>query len=69
MMAERGFDTLRFGCLGMEAAARFLRGEKVPRRIILPADIIDRSNCAAWDLPYEARPLPEWNSTLREATT
>lgn len=64
LVATASFDTLRFGCLGMEAAARFLRGEKIPRRIVLPADIIDKTNWAAWDRPYEARPHPDWDSTV-----
>jgi ribose transport system substrate-binding protein len=55
---------LGFGCLGMEAAARFLRGEAVPRRILLPAAIIDSTNWAEWDRPYEARPLPDWASIV-----
>ena len=46
----------------MEAAARTLRGQPVPRRIVLPADIIDASNWAQWDLPYEARPRPDWDA-------
>lgn len=64
LVATASFDTLRFGCLGMEAAARFLCGEKVPRRIVLPADIIDGTNWAAWDRPYEARPHPDWDATV-----
>lgn len=64
LLATASFDTLRFGCLGMEAAARFLRGEKIPRRIVLPADIIDESNWAAWDRPYETRPHPDWDTAV-----
>jgi ribose transport system substrate-binding protein len=64
LVATASFDTLRFGCLAAEAAARFLRGEPVPRRIVLPADIIDSTNYAQWDRPYEARPLPDWNPTV-----
>lgn len=69
LLASAAFDTLGFGCLGMEAAARFLRGESVPRRIVLPANIIDDSNWAAWDRPYEARPLPDWVATVGASRT
>ena len=62
LLASASFNTLAFGCLGMEAAARHLRGQPVPRRIVLPADIIDASNCADWDRPYEARPRPDWDA-------
>ena len=64
LVATASFNTLSFGCLAAEAAARFLRGEPVPRRIDLPADIIDETNCAQWDKPYEARPRPQWESTV-----
>ena len=64
LLATAFFDTLRFGYIGMEAAARFVRGESVPRRIVLPADVIDETNWAAWDKPYEARPFPDWVSTV-----
>jgi ribose transport system substrate-binding protein len=64
LVATASFDTLRFGCLGMEAAARFLRGEKIPRRIVLPADIIDETNWAVWDRPYEGRAHPDWESSV-----
>lgn len=64
LLATASFNTLRFGCLGMEAAARYLRGQPVPRRIELPADIIDETNWQAWDRPYEARERPDWDATV-----
>lgn len=64
LVASASFDTLAFGCLGMEAAARFLRGETVPRRIVLPSTIIDAANWTDWVLPYDARPQPDWDATL-----
>ena len=57
-------EPARFVYIGMEAAPRFVRGETVPRRIVLPADVIDETNWAAWDKPYEARPFPDWVSTV-----
>jgi hypothetical protein len=36
----------------------------VPARIELPVEIVDRDNCEAWDVPFEARPLP----TLEEVS-
>jgi ribose transport system substrate-binding protein len=61
MLATASFNTLAFGELSVEAAGRYLRGEPVPREIILPADIIDRTNLDRWDMPYEERPTPSWN--------
>lgn len=62
LTATASFNTHRFGCLVVELAARHLRGETVPERIILPADIIDRNNAPEWDQPYEARTCPEWHA-------
>ena len=62
--ATASFNTYRFGCLAAEAVARHLRGEAVPPRIVLPADIIDAGNAAEWDIPYERRVPPDWAATL-----
>ncbi len=64
LVATACFDTLAFGCLAMEAAARHLRGETVPRRIVLPSAIIDAANWPEWDRPYAARRQPDWDATL-----
>jgi ribose transport system substrate-binding protein len=61
MTATASFNTHRFGCLSAEMAVRHLRGQPVPRRIVLPADIIDSSNAAEWDRPYEQRVCPDWD--------
>lgn len=60
LVATASFNTHSFGCLVAEMALRHLCGEAVPRRIVLPADIIDSRNAAAWDQPYEARRCPDW---------
>jgi ribose transport system substrate-binding protein len=51
--------------MAVQAAIRILDGEAVPKVIELPADIIDIHNCAAWDRPFEDRPLPEWDAMMR----
>lgn len=63
MLATASFNTLAFGELSVEAAARYLRGETVPREIMLPTAIIDRSNVGHWDKPYDERPVPSWEQT------
>lgn len=62
MLASASFDAMRMACLGVEAAVRLLRGEKVPAEILLPVEVVDRSNCDAWDRPYAQRPLPDWST-------
>jgi ribose transport system substrate-binding protein len=58
MLATADFNAMHMASLATECAARHLRGERVPERIELPVEIVDRQNCRSWDLPYEARPLP-----------
>lgn len=60
LTATASFNTHRFGCLVVEMALRHLRGEPVPRRVLLAPDIIDARNAAEWDKPYEARTCPDW---------
>jgi ribose transport system substrate-binding protein len=60
MLASASFDAMKMACLAVEAAVRVLSGERVPSELILPIEVVDRSNCDAWDLPYAQRPLPNW---------
>jgi ribose transport system substrate-binding protein len=62
LLATADFSAMQMAYLATECAVRHLRGEQVPERIELPAEIVDRSNCGRWDLPFAERPLP----TLRE---
>lgn len=64
LVATASFNTHRFGCLIVETVARYLRGDPVPRRIVLPADIIDAGNAAVWDKPYEQRTPPNWQQMV-----
>jgi ribose transport system substrate-binding protein len=64
LLATASFDAMKMACLAAEAALRHLRGERVPREILLPVEIVDRANCAAWDKPFEARELPVWDAII-----
>jgi ribose transport system substrate-binding protein len=57
MLATADFNAMQMAYLATECAARHLRGEPVPERIELPVQIVDRSNCAQWNLPYGQRPV------------
>jgi len=65
MLATADFSAMSLGALATECAVLRVRGEAVPREIMLPVEIIDRSNVGAWDLPYERRPCLEWDEALR----
>jgi ribose transport system substrate-binding protein len=64
LLASSSFDAMKIACLAVEAAVRVLRGEVVPSEILLPVEVVDRSNCDAWDKPYEQRPPPEWEACV-----
>lgn len=64
LLATASFDAMKMACLAAEAAVRHLRSEAVPREIMLPVEIVDRANCAAWDRPFEQRELPDWNAVV-----
>ncbi len=60
MLATVNFDAMTMSAIATEAALRHLRGEPVPREIMLPVEIVDATNCARWNLPFRARFCPGW---------
>ncbi|RPI45767.1 MAG: sugar ABC transporter substrate-binding protein [Betaproteobacteria bacterium] len=64
LLATADFDAFKIACLATEAAVRHLRGEPVPKEILPPIEVVDRSNCARWDCPMEARECPDWHSMV-----
>jgi len=64
MLATADYDAMKMACIATEAAVRHLRGERVPATIMLPVQIVDASNCAAWDRPYAERACPAWASVV-----
>jgi len=61
MLATVDFNMFKIGCIATRAAVRHLRGEPVPGKLMLPAEVIDRTNYKAWLVPVEQRPCPEWD--------
>jgi len=64
MLSSTSFSTLGFGVIAGEAAARHLRSETIPAEIMLPTEIIDAMNVAAWDKPYEDREAVAWDDVV-----
>ena len=64
LLATVDFDAMKIACVATEAAIRHLRGEAVPPRIMLPVQVVDASNCARWDKPYERRDCPDWDEVM-----
>jgi ribose transport system substrate-binding protein len=64
MLATADFDAMKMSEIATEAAIRHLRGEAVPPEIILPVQMVDAQNCAAWNAPFAARPSPRWDEIV-----
>jgi ribose transport system substrate-binding protein len=60
MLATVDYNGFKMGCTAALAAIRHLRGLPVPSEIMLPAQIIDRSNYEAWLVPIQQRQCPTW---------
>lgn len=67
LLATADFNALKISEIATEAALRHLRGETLPSEIILPVDVVDRSNCTEWDMPFEERPPARWAEAVAPA--
>jgi len=64
MLASVDFSAFNIAAIAARAALRHLAGEPVPSQILIPARLIDRTNCSAWQVPFEARPLAAWEGVV-----
>ena len=60
ILASVDFNMFKMGCTATRAAVRYLKREPLPEKVILPAEIIDKTNYKAWLVPGEERTCPEW---------
>jgi ribose transport system substrate-binding protein len=65
ILASVDFNMFKIGCTAARAALRHLKGEPVPDKVMLPAEIIDKTNYKAWLVPVDQRPCPEWADVVR----
>jgi ribose transport system substrate-binding protein len=65
LLATVDFDAMKIACIATEAAMRHLRGEKVPRHIELPVQVVHRDNYQPWDRPFEERECPRWEDVVK----
>ena len=65
MLASVDFNMFKIGCAATRAAVRQLKHETLPDKVILPADVIDKSNYQAWLVPVAERSCPEWSEFAR----
>jgi ribose transport system substrate-binding protein len=65
LLATADFDAMKIACVATEAAIRHLRGEKVPRHIELPVQVVHGANYHPWDKPFEERECPRWDEVVK----
>ncbi len=65
MLASVDFSAFNIASIAAQAVLRHLAGEPVPAEIMVPAELIDRSNCHRWKVPFERRPVPNWADFVR----
>jgi ribose transport system substrate-binding protein len=65
ILASVDFNMFKIGCVATRAALRHLKREPLPEKVILPAEIIDKSNYRAWLIPVDQRSCPEWTDVVR----
>lgn len=67
MFATADYSGHDQGYLAMQASVRHLRGEKIPKEILLPVFIIDKSNVDKVARTPEDRPVPSWDKVVGKA--
>src|SRR6185437_3399148 len=65
ILASVDFNMFKIGCTATLAAVRYLHREVLPGRVLLPAEIIDKSNYKAWLAPVEQRTCPDWAGAVQ----
>ncbi|HEV7602179.1 MAG TPA: sugar ABC transporter substrate-binding protein [Bradyrhizobium sp.] len=65
ILATVDFNMFKIGCVAMRAAVRHLKHEPLPEKVMLPAEIIDKTNYKAWLVPVDQRICPAWSEVVR----
>jgi ribose transport system substrate-binding protein len=65
MLASVDFNMFKIGCIAARAAVRSLKKEPLPEKVMLPAEVIDKTNYKTWLVPVEQRACPEWSDVVR----
>jgi ribose transport system substrate-binding protein len=65
MLATVDFNMFKIGCTATRAAVRHLKKEPLPEKVMLPAEVIDKTNYKSWLVPVDQRPCPEWSEVAR----
>ncbi len=72
ILAGRQFATADYsghdqGYIVTKAAIEFLRGNKIPKKVLLPVVLVTKENAQPWTLPPEKKPLPDYKKIIKDA--
>jgi ribose transport system substrate-binding protein len=65
LLATGDYHAYTQGCLSVMAAVRYLRKQPVPKEIMLPVSVIDKSNYQPYDVAPEQRNCPKWEDMVK----
>ena len=65
ILATVDFNMFKIGCTATRAAVRYLKHEPLPEKVMLPAEVIDKTNYKAWLVPVDQQTCPEWSEVVR----
>ena len=65
ILATVDFNMFKIGCTATRAAVRHLKHQTLPDKVMLPAEVIDKTNYKAWLVPVDQRSCPEWSEVAR----
>ena len=65
ILASVDFNMFKIGCVATRAAVRYLNHEPLPEKIMMPAEIIDKTNYKAWLVPVDERSCPDWSEVVK----
>ncbi len=65
MLASVDFSAFNIAAIATRAALRHLEGKTVPSEIMVPAELIDRSNYRRWKVPFAERACAAWEEIVR----
>ncbi len=68
LLATGDNDGYLQGCIGTMMAIRSLRKLPVPKEVVLPVNVIDRTNFKSSDVPAATRTCPAWDTIVKRGS-
>ncbi|OPY97031.1 LacI family transcriptional regulator [Bradyrhizobium sacchari] len=58
LLAIAEFNGFKIGCVATEIGLKAIRGEAMPKRVVIPGAIITKANHSEWLVPFQQRTCP-----------